>query len=591
MQSVLEKNRFEEELIDRQNDRSSESSSSEEDIDRPEQEDIDPNTIFKDITHLKSFHSSNSEEIARRLENKHPDVATLYQNLAAAYSRFGYHEEAVQLYKTLLEIRKNSLTDQHQTTIATYNRLAGEHHSLKDYEDALYLYIWSLELTEKMYGDQHLSTAALYSNLSRVYEKLDEHDTAEEFKAKCYKVIEAISPAKIKHITSSSHLQSQINMKTGSSPGGAKQSLEKPVIGNGQGQKRIYFAQESIPGNLPNMKVIESLLKRDLGDKDETFITCSPSELANSFFIDHVVVWYDPNAGSKSSSRKLALLNNHSSIRVFKQWEEVVEYVQQNTFSCQVLISGKDGEHLVKALSNNSNVLSMYTCSDDKDPQTEWTKNYMNILSTKKKFKTLISEMWKDSLKLDFPSFASVFDDKDVSHVNKINVYLRGLSVFLKRDQAKQDFVSAVSVIYTDKEDIDEFRQNYNDYDMNTVLSWYTRESFLYRMVNNCLRIATSDSILYSRLVIRDLETAIKDSFSQEKNHFSGLLYRTAYLSEQEWESLGKNVGKDVEMYGFLSTSKKKRCGITFPSKRCIKEGVDHSHCSCCSRSRRTRLC
>ena len=120
----------------------------------------------------------------------------LYQNLAATYSRFGHHEEAVQLYITLLEIRKINLTDQHQSTIATYNRLAGEYQSLKDYENALYRYIWSLELTETMYGEQHPFTAALYSNLSRVYGKLDEHDTAEEFKDKYYKVIEALSLTK-----------------------------------------------------------------------------------------------------------------------------------------------------------------------------------------------------------------------------------------------------------------------------------------------------------------------------------------------------------------------------------------------------------
>ena len=234
------------------------------------------------------------------------------------------------------------------------------------------------------------------------------------------------------------------------------------------------------------------------------------------------IVWYDPMADSESSSRKLALFNDHSNIQVFKEWQKVVDYIQPNTFSSQVLISGKDGEHL----------------------------------------------------KLDFPSFASVFDDKDVSHVNKLHVYLRGLSVFLKRDQAKQDFVSAASLIYRDRQNIDEFQQDYNKYDMNTILSWYTRESFLYKMVNNCLRIATSDSILYSRLVIRDLETAIKDRFRQEKSHFSGLLYRGAYLSEQEWESLSKNVGKDVEMYGFLSTSKRKDVALDFLRRDVLKKAL-----------------
>ena len=71
MQDALEKNRSEEEeesSIDRQNDKPSEILSNKEEIGRPEQEQIDPDTTFKDIIHLKSFHSSNSAEIARRLQ-------------------------------------------------------------------------------------------------------------------------------------------------------------------------------------------------------------------------------------------------------------------------------------------------------------------------------------------------------------------------------------------------------------------------------------------------------------------------------------------------------------------------------------------
>ena len=78
-------------------------------------------------------------------------------------------------------------------------------------------------------------------------------------------------------------------MKTGSLPGGTKQSLQKPVLGIDQAQKRIYFAQESVSEDLlPNMEVLEPILRKSLGDEDERFITCSTSELAKSFFIDHV---------------------------------------------------------------------------------------------------------------------------------------------------------------------------------------------------------------------------------------------------------------------------------------------------------------
>ena len=33
-------------------------------------------------------------------------------------------------------------------------------------------------------------------------------------------------------------------------------------------------------------------------------------------------------------------------------------------------------------------------------------------------------------------------------------------------------------------------------------------------------------------------------------------MYRSAHLTNAEWENLQNNIGKDIEMHGFLSTSK-----------------------------------
>ena len=83
-------------------------------------------------------------------------------------------------------------------------------------------------------------------------------------------------------------------------------------------------------------------------------------------------------------------------------------------------------------------------------------------------------------------------------------------------------------------------------------------------MTNNCLRIATSDSIQYCRLVLKDLETAIKEQFQKKSKNFSGILYRGAWMSSQDWEKLKNNVGRDIEMHGFLSTSKLERVAFNF---------------------------
>ena len=83
-------------------------------------------------------------------------------------------------------------------------------------------------------------------------------------------------------------------------------------------------------------------------------------------------------------------------------------------------------------------------------------------------------------------------------------------------------------------------------------------------MTNNCLRIATSDSIQYCRFVLKDLEAAIKGQFQKKSKDFSGILYRGAFMSSQDWKKLKNNVGRDIEMHGFLSTSKLERVAFNF---------------------------
>ena len=119
---------------------------------------------------------------------------------------------------------------------------------------------------------------------------------------------------------------------------------------------------------------------------------------------------------------------------------------------------------------------------------------------------------------------------------------------------------------------MDEFAQTYFDYDKKAILSWYARESFLYKLVNNCIRLAIPDAILLSRLVIKDLETAIREHYQAKKKQYSGPLYRGAYLSDQEWIALEQNVGKDIEMFGFLSTSKAREVALGFLKRDTAKK-------------------
>jgi len=159
--------------------------------------------------------------------------------------------------------------------------------------------------------------------------------------------------------------------------------------------------------------------------------------------------------------------------------------------------------------------------------------------------------------------------------MNHLHRFLKVIPNFHNREQAKNDIIKLSKGIYLDEENIKliaDFEKNYNEYSMEGILRWYTQESFLYKVTNNCLRIATSDSIQYSRFLLKDIEQAIKDQYKTKSKNFNGLLYRGCYLSDKEWSSLKENVYIEIEMHGFMSVSKEKNVALNFmgidPSKK-----------------------
>ena len=298
--------------------------------------------------------------------------------------------------------------------------------------------------------------------------------------------------------------------------------------------------------------------------RDDIIIACDVDELAKLFFKEYIIIWYDPKAGSESSLERLKKLNANIEVKVFNNIEEASYCVKTSSVMCQIITPNINGEFFVEMISDASSILSIYVLCDTKDQETEWIKKHPKISMAGSNFTKLTTKMHNDSLKMDFPAFAPVFDDMDKSKTNKLHFYLKGLVHFYNGKQAKDDLLALAHKVYKDKQNMQEFTDTYTKYDMALILTWYTKQSFLYKMVNNCLRIATSDSILYTRLVIKDLETGIKERFQTKSKHFDGLLYRGTYLSDQEWISLQASAGKEIEMFGFLSTSRNKDVGIHF---------------------------
>ena len=268
-------------------------------------------------------------------------------------------------------------------------------------------------------------------------------------------------------------------------------------------------------------------------------------------------------------------------------------FKQYKFLSARLSLQGTNGELIVKEISDIKNISTIHVFCRNIENHKEWSNQSPKVVSIDNEFKKLLENIthykmiWQrqsSSLRVNLPAFAPIFDDSDKSRNIYLHAYLKGFINFKNREQSKKDFLILAKSLFGKNTYTEDFEKNYNEYNMQNTLRWYTRETFFYKLVNNCMSIATPDSIQYSRLALRDLETAIKEQYQQKSQHFSGILYRGTYISSQEWEKLQENIGKDIEMYGFLSTTKDKEVLFQIYGKRFREKNNHHNFSSKCSR-------
>ncbi len=104
---------------------------------------------------------------------------------------------------------------------------------------------------------------------------------------------------------------------------------------------------------------------------------------------------------------------------------------------------------------------------------------------------------------------------------------------------------------------IHEFEQNYN---AGKVLRWYTRQSFLFRILNKALRIQNIDVLFLFRFFIFDIQQQLLKNQCSQSIH----LYRAQLLTDEELQILKRAIGGFIIMNTFLSTTIDREISLAF---------------------------
>ena len=112
---------------------------------------------------------------------------------------------------------------------------------------------------------------------------------------------------------------------------------------------------------------------------------------------------------------------------------------------------------------------------------------------------------------------------------------------------------------------VDQIEKEYHDHQ---PIWWYTRETFLYSMLNRALRLMDVDIIIQMGFFVCDLHKNIADlhskQFHGQHTSQSFVVYRGQSLSQTDFNQLKQNQDGLLAFNNFLSTSKKQDTSLNF---------------------------
>ncbi|CAF1364687.1 unnamed protein product [Rotaria sp. Silwood1] len=291
---------------------------------------------------------------------------------------------------------------------------------------------------------------------------------------------------------------------------------------------------------------------------------------------DLIIIWLDQNINHMEeniSKRKNHLSQIINCLKTFNDTNQCLDYIKSIKEEKIFLISsGLLGKTIINELNNYLQIFSIYIfCSNEREHEI-WSKNHSKIMGIFTAEHELVTQITKD--------VSSFFrNDLVVSVINSVDTSERSTQD-LTNDQVKfmwsqiliEILVRLPQTTRSKDELIQECRRHYQNnnyqqkkitefektYNSSNVLSWYTRDSFLYRIVNKALRTQNILYIFKCRFFIIDMYqqlTKIHRKFLKTSKEKVITVYRGQLMAADEFTKLKNNINGFISINTFFSTS------------------------------------
>lgn len=318
----------------------------------------------------------------------------------------------------------------------------------------------------------------------------------------------------------------------------------------------------------------------------------APQSVVENF----ILVWLDSNIKNSAADFENALDQLHcivTSTITFADLEPCIDYIARPKFETLfMIVSDAFGPLLLPRIHQFAYVQSIFVFANAQSNDEAWITNWNKIRGLFTQIESLCESLKRDIRHCE----TNLTPISIISSMNAINPVANELdqsfmySQILKEillemthhNKEKEEFITFCRTQYAGKaaelKVIDEFEQFYprpsssEDIDEDpSPIWWYTRDCFIYSMLNKALRDQEIDIILKMGFFIFDVHQQIRQLHCAIMKREPFIVYRGQGMFNSEFEKVKNNKGGLLSFNSFLSTSIDRNVALYFANRNQAK--------------------
>ncbi|CAF1006823.1 unnamed protein product [Rotaria sordida] len=305
-------------------------------------------------------------------------------------------------------------------------------------------------------------------------------------------------------------------------------------------------------------------------------------------FEENTLIWLDKDLYNsyEINQVKLKLRQIINYTKMFKNTDECVDYMSSNeNEQVYLLISGSLADIVVPLIYQIEQIKMIYVVCINIQYHGKLSQTFDKIGGIFTNLNMLYDALRRDivtnrtttthsisnssALLLSaLPSPPSDRSDQQEAAFMYFRMLTEVLVELEHEESTKNEFVAVCHSQYhgntPELEKIEEFSQKYSK---EQAVCWYTRDSFLYRILNNALRIQDIDILFKLGFFITDLYNQLKSLHSEQSKSLllPSVVYRGQFMTKDEFDDkIRKNIGGFLSVNSFFSTSANKQVALMF---------------------------